>query len=289
MAISSLIFLAIGTILALLYIIVLLIASPKYEVYIQNLNDDEHFFKPLYSVGFYVLDKINYKFDSKLDKQRFKECQVIYGEKYSEYYFRLNYAAKFGVGLFVIPFIFLLYPLLNSPIVFIVGVLGVFLAYWNYDMKITDITKIRDEEIARDFPEVLSKLTLLVNAGMIMHEAWIKVSETGDSTIYREMKAAVIEINNGVSEIDAFLNFGNRCLNDDVKKFASTLAQNITKGNSELVDFLKKQTALSWEERKHSARRQGEAASSKLMIPIGLMFMGILILVIVPVFTNLSF
>lgn len=289
MTIGSLIFLAIGTILALLYIIVLLIASPKYAVYIQNLTDKEHIFKPLYVVGFFVLDKSHYKFGLKLDKQRFKECKVIYGEKYSEYYFRLNYAAKISVALFVIPFIFLLYPLIQSPIVFIVGAVVVFLAYWNYDMKITDITKVRDEEISRDFPEVLSKLTLLVNAGMIMHEAWEKVSETGDSTIYKEMKAAVIEINNGVSEIDAFLNFGNRCLNDDVKKFASTLVQNITKGNRELVDFLKNQTALCWEERKHSARRQGEAASSKLMIPIGLMFVGILILVIVPVFTNLSF
>lgn len=289
MTIGSLIFLAIGTVLALLYTIVLLVASPKYAAYIKNLTDKEHLFKPLYVVGFFVLDKTHYKFNLKLDKQRFKECKVIYGEKYSEYYFRLNYAAKIGVGLFVIPFIFLLYPLVQSPIVFIVGALGVFLAYWNYDMKITDITKIRDEEISRDFPEVLSKLTLLVNAGMIMHEAWRKVSETGESTIYKEMKNAVIEMENGVSEIDAFLNFGNRCLNEDVKKFASTLVQNITKGNKELVDFLKSQTSLCWEERKHSARRQGEAASSKLMIPIGLMFIGILILVIVPVFTNLSF
>ncbi len=287
--IESLIFLSIGTILALLYVVLLLIASPKYAVYIENLSDKEHLFKPLYVVGFYILDKTHYKFGSKLDKRRFKECKVVFGEKYSEYYFRLNYAAKLGVGLFVIPFIFLLYPMVKSPIIFVVGALTIFLAYWNYDMKITDITKIRDEEITRDFPEVLSKLTLLVNAGMIMHEAWERVSDTGESTIYQEMKTTVIEMQNGVSEIDALLNFGNRCLNEDVKKFASTLVQNTTKGNRELVDFLKNQTALCWEEKKHSARRQGETASSKLMIPIGLMFIGILILIIVPVFANLSF
>lgn len=289
MNIESLIFLSVGTVLAVIYIILLLAASPQYAVYIQNLNDKEHLFKPLYVVGFYLLDKTYYKFGLKIDKQRHKECKVIYEEKYSEYYFRLNYAAKIGVALFVVPFIFLLYPLVKSPVIFIVGALGVLLAYWNYDMKITDITKVRDEEIARDFPEVLSKLTLLVNAGMIMTEAWAKVSETGESTIYHEMKKTVIEMQNGVSEIDALLGFGNRCLNDDVKKFASTLVQNLTKGNSELVDFLKRQTAMCWEEKKHSARRQGEAASSKLMLPIGLMFAGILILVIVPVFANLSF
>lgn len=286
---STLVFLAIGTALAVIYIVVLLSASKKYAVMIANLKDKEHIFKPLYVVGFWALDKTHYSFNSKLDKTRYKQCKVLYGEKYSTYYFRLNYAAKIGVGLFVIPFIFLLYALIKSPIVFIVGGVAVFLAYWNYDMKITDITKIRDEEIQRDFPEVLSKLTLLVNAGMIMSEAWEKISETGESTIYQEMKKVVIDMRNGVSEIDALLSFGNRCMNDDIKKFASTLVQNLTKGNRELVDFLKRQTSLCWEEKKHAARRQGEAASSKLMIPIGLMFVGILILVIVPVFTNLSF
>ena len=39
MTMSALIFLSIGTALALLYIIVLLIAGSKYSVYIKNLKD----------------------------------------------------------------------------------------------------------------------------------------------------------------------------------------------------------------------------------------------------------
>lgn len=289
MNIGSICCVIIGTAFAVGYVILLMKGSQSYASYVENLPDQEHLFKPLYTAGFMALELIQYKYNTKLDRQRKKECMVIYGEKYCEYYFRLNYAAKAGVGLFFVPFTFLLYPVFKTPIVWAVGVLLVFLSYWNYDMKITDIMDVRKAEIERDFPEVLSKLTLLVNAGMIMSEAWAKVSDTGNSTLYQEMKNTVFEMNNGVSEIDALLNFGNRCLNDDVKKFASTLVQNLTKGNSELVDFLKRQTTLCWEERKHSARRQGEAASSKLMIPVGLMFVGILILVIVPVFSNLSF
>ena len=56
MTIGSLIFLAIGTILALLYIIVLLVASPKYAVYIQNLTDMTYLQASVW-VGFFVLDK----------------------------------------------------------------------------------------------------------------------------------------------------------------------------------------------------------------------------------------
>lgn len=288
-SVAQLVFLLIGTGLAVLYMIILLSSSNKYAAYIENLEDKKHFFKPLYAVGFWVLDKINYQFTSKLDKLRYKQCKVIYGEKYSTYYFRLNYAAKIGVGLFTIPFIFLVYAMTQKAVVLLVGAILIFVVYWNYDMKITDIAKVRDAEIDREFPDVISKITLLVNAGMILKDAWTRVAYTGKSTIYQEMQNAVMQIDNGVSEIDAFLEFGNKCMNDKVKKFASTLVQNITKGNAELVDFLKKETAMLWEERKHGARRQGEAASSKLMLPIGIMFIGILILVIVPVFTNLSF
>lgn len=287
--IGQLVFLMIGTGLAVIYILILLSASKKYKIYLENLDDKKHFFKPLYAVGFWVLDAIHYQFTSRLDKLRYRQCKVIYGEKYSTYYFRLNYAAKIGVGLYVIPFVFLAYGAFQKPVVLLAGFLGVFIAYWNYDMKITDIAKIRDREIESDFPDVISKVTLLVNAGMILKDAWEKVAYTGKSTVYLEMQNALAAMNNGVSEIDAMLDFGNRCMNERVKKFASTLVQNMTKGNAELVDFLRTETAILWEEKKHGARRQGEAASSKLMLPIGVMFVGILILVIVPVFTNLSF
>ena len=38
--------------------------------------------------------------------------------------------------------------------------------------------------------------------------------------------------------------------------------------------------------RQHKVRQQGETASNKLLIPIGIMFIGILIIVIVPVFAS---
>ena len=43
----------------------------------------------------------------------------------------------------------------------------------------------------------------------------------------------------------------------------------------------------SWEEKKHRAKRKGEVAGSKLMIPVMIMFVGILLMVIVPIFANM--
>ena len=139
-----------------------------------------------------------------------------------------------------------------------------------------------------DFSNVVSKLALLTNAGMIMHEAWEEVAYTGETEIYREMQITVDQMNNGVSEADALYSFGNRCVIPEIKKFTSTIVQGISKGNSELVAMLQEQSKEVWALKKQNVRRQGEKAASKLMIPLMLMFVGILVMVIIPIFANLG-
>ena len=52
--------------------------------------------------------------------------------------------------------------------------------------------------------------------------------------------------------------------------------------------MLQAQSAEVWNLRKQNVRRQGEKAASKLMIPIFMMFFGILIMVIIPIFSNIG-
>ena len=102
------------------------------------------------------------------------------------------------------------------------------------------------------------------------------------------MQTSVQEMKNGVAEIDAFFHFGTRCIIPEIKKFSSTIVQGLIKGNSELTFMLQQQSKEVWGLKKQDVRRQGEKAASKLMIPIVIMFIGILIMVIVPIFTNLG-
>jgi pilus assembly protein TadC len=161
-------------------------------------------------------------------------------------------------------------------------------AYYYFGTLTTERIKKRSEQMLSDFSNVVSKLALLTNAGMIMHEAWEEVAYTGDSEIYKEMQIAVDQMNNGVSEADALFNFGTRCVVPEIKKFTSTIVQGISKGNSELIAMLQEQSKEVWALKKQNVRRQGEKASSKLMIPMMIMFVGILIMVVVPIFANLG-
>ena len=63
----------------------------------------------------------------------------------------------------------------------------------------------------------------------------------------------------------------------------------MSKGNSEIVNLFTKLNAESWSEYKHSSRRMSEKLQSKLFIPTMLMFVGILVLVILPATAGFNF
>ena len=50
--------------------------------------------------------------------------------------------------------------------------------------------------------------------------------------------------------------------------------------------FLAEMSREMWEEKKNLVRQKGETAGTKLLLPIGLIFIGILIMIIVPIFAN---
>ena len=93
---------------------------------------------------------------------------------------------------------------------------------------------------------------------------------------------------NGTSSADAFQQFGQRCMLLEIRKFTSTLIQGILRGNRELSQMLTQQSAEVWELKKQMVKRKGELADSKLLLPMCLTFAGILIMVVIPIFSNLG-
>lgn len=103
------------------------------------------------------------------------------------------------------------------------------------------------------------------------------------------MQKTVQEMQNGVSDIDAYRNFADRCGIKEVRRFSSTMIQNLQKGNSEVAFFLREMSDEIWEQKKHLVKRKGEAANSKLLFPMVLIFMGILGMIMVPAFLGMGF
>ena len=276
-------------VLAVVWFLLLSVGSKKYAMMIEPLDKKKYMLKAFYPLGFQILDMMHYRFDTFQDKKRIGQAKIVYGERFGEYYYRVNMAEKFTYVATCVMISPILGPLIGNNLFCLFGLVAAAFMYYYADTKITDIIKARENDLSRDFADMVSKLALLINAGMITREAWEDIAYTGVGTVYEEMRNAVDEMNNGVSEIDAYLGFGNRCGVQFVKKFTSMLCQNLTKGNKELVDFLKAESAISWEEKKHYVKRKGEAASSKMMIPLGMILIGVFIMILVPVLGNLGF
>lgn len=126
-------------------------------------------------------------------------------------------------------------------------------------------------------------LSSYINSGMVLRDAWKKVSITGERALYQEMQNANLEMENGVMEIDAYRNFAERCNVKEVRKFTSLIIQNLNKGNEELAYFMKDLSDEMWEVKKNEVKQKGEKANSKLLLPMMMIFIGILLMVMVPV------
>lgn len=287
LSIADMIILGMGCI-ALVIWLVIYFASKKYDAMFVNLSEDEFKFKDIFSMGYWVMEKIKYSYRSKWDRKLRQELEILYEAKYVDYYLRVTYAQGISYAMVLFLGAFILYGLSGEIAAFVIMVGFAVLAMYYILTLADEKIKKRSEKILSDFSEVVSKLALLTNAGMILKEAWELIASQGEGIFYDEMRLAVDDMNNGVSEKEAIRRLGVRCMIPEVKKFSTTLIQGIEKGNSELSAMLLAQSNEVWNMRQQNVRRLGEKASSKLMIPIFMMFIGIVIMVIIPIFANLG-
>ena len=161
------------------------------------------------------------------------------------------------------------------------------LTYAIYD-ELSDLVKKRRSAISKQFPNVVSKLALLVTSGMIMDRAWKETANSQQTELYQEMQKTSQELDNLVSPESAYSGFIKRCNTKESAKLASVIMQNLSKGNAEIGKLLKDMAREAWQERRHTAKREAEKANSKLMIPTMLLFLAILVMLMVPIAMNFS-
>lgn len=258
----------------------------KFDAVTVSLSAREYRMLELYFIGLGFMDLVHFNLHTRRGRARIKEISEIKGKKYAEYYYYIICGATFTYIFTFVPLAFLLGALSDEPMILIMCLAVSLLLIRYLEKDINDKLQERREELLLDLPQVLSKMALLINSGMVMREAWVKTSAAGDRALYEEMRTTASEMANGTSDLEAFRNFADRCSVKQIRKVTSTLIQNMQKGNQELAYFLEEMSEEMWEEKKNLVRRKGETAGTKLLIPIGMIFVGILIMIIAPVFTN---
>lgn len=273
-SVHSLVIMGIGTLVTIFFLI-MLITSGKYDMYLETLDSKEYPFFQLYGVGFRINDLIGMDFSRKSERKRRQHLALLKGDQLAEYYLRVNAAERTTFASLCIVASFILYGISQEIMILVILIGFGALAYYYVSTIPEETVKKRTGAILDEFADVVSKLALLVNAGMILREAWEMIAYSAEGELYDEMRLVCENINNGMSEIDAYTEFGTRCTAPEIKKFTSTIIQGVVKGNKELVEMIKMQSREMWNSKQHRVRQQGEKAASKLLIPTCIMFVGV--------------
>ncbi|MBO7376884.1 MAG: type II secretion system F family protein, partial [Clostridia bacterium] len=137
-------------------------------------------------------------------------------------------------------------------------------------------------EIGGAMPAMITKTVLFLRAGLTVAESWRMISEKTGGVLGEEMRRTSEEIKNGASLQDAFTAFAVRCDEKTAARFSWLISRNLLKGDGGLSEVLADFGNEIWEERKALARERGGAASNALVLPLIIIFIGILIQIAVP-------
>lgn len=284
----QIILMIISTPVTLVWVWLAVSKGKKYRPYTESVFAKEFPMSELFCVGFGLMDMFHIDTTSRRARDKIKEISEIRGKAYAEYYYYILMGAEISYGYTVFVLAALFGVLSNSPELFLLALVSCVLCVAYIQMTVQDKLTERREEILMDLPQVLSKLTLLVNSGMVLRDAWARTAITGERALYREMQEASLRIANGEMEIEAYRRFAENCHVKEVRKFAGLVIQNLETGNEELAGYLKDMSAEMWELKKNEVKRKGEKANSKPLFPVLLIFIGILLMILVPVMSGVG-
>lgn len=163
--------------------------------------------------------------------------------------------------------------------------------YWGRSRELDRQLDQRKKELLLDYPEIVNKLALYMGAGMTIRNAFIKMGEDYRKQqkerrryVYEEILITCHELHSGRSESEAYDHFGRRCQVPVYMKLCTLLSQNIRKGSNDLLYMLRQEADNAFAERKSLAKKLGEEAGTKLLLPMMMMLCIVMVIIMIPAY-----
>ena len=166
----------------------------------------------------------------------------------------------------------------------------------SYILKDKELQKSMEErrvQMLRDYSQIVAQLVLYMEAGMTMRNifgqlsgAYLREKKKGapDRYLYEEILMTHRELSSGTSEADAYEHFGIRCGGQQYARLSTLLTQNLKRGNSQLLDLLREESDKAFLDRMDRARKAGEEAGTKLLLPMIVMLVIVMVIIMIPAY-----
>ena len=289
----------------LLFLIFYIKSKGKYDEYIEYVDSQEYGFKDFIPIGLALSETeavrriLPMSLKSALaryENRVYQKILEVRGPKDAEFYqyihkgYRLVMGLLASMGLSLVGVIMTAQGSNDGAFMTAASLAAAGAVPFLVDKSLDEAVKKKRLAIQMEFPEFVNKLTLLVNAGMTISKAWEKIINENQRNhiLYDEMRYAMGEIKAGRPESAAYEEFARRCHVKEVTKFVSIIVTNLKRGGAEVVPDLREQGHECWEMRKNAAKELGEQASTKILLPMMIMFLGIVLIVATPAVLSMT-
>lgn len=178
------------------------------------------------------------------------------------------------------------------PVLAMLGILCLGLLWYIEEERQKQMRAKTQRETKDEYPLIISRMVLLMGAGTTIQGAVHSIASLYDRQhpkfVYRQFLEADKKIALGTPQTQVLQELGDSIRMPCYKKLAVLMSQSLVRGSKDLLDRLEEEETAAFAERKETARRKGEEASTKLLMPMILMLAVILTLLMVPAFLSFS-
>ena len=180
----------------------------------------------------------------------------------------------------------------------IFGVLVAILLEAKDKEKERELIKKRIRWLEIDFSQIITKILLYVSSGMTIRNSMIRLAEQYQYTkskakvyepraAYEELVIVKNKLNSGYGEINAYEEMAKNINMRIYTRFLNIIIQSIKNGNKDLKNILNMEVQDALYERKQHAKKLGEEAATKLVLPLMMMLSIIMVVIMVPAFMGM--
>lgn len=173
----------------------------------------------------------------------------------------------------------------NIPMIVLVFAAAFMMIYMGRNSALKKEERRTKESVMRELPEFINKTVLLLQGGIVINEALLRVirdrkSQADESYFYGQLAAIEVRVTKTNAPVHQELAaFARRSGVRELMRTANIISDNIGKG-SDLTSKLVHESSMLWFARKKQAEEKGRLAETKLTMPL-VILIGVLVMITV--------
>lgn len=151
--------------------------------------------------------------------------------------------------------------------------------------------KEKEQFFRKKYPMFAGNVSLLIQSGMSPKSTFLYLEQNyglQKDPLKEALSTLKTKLVSGYGESMAYKEFGEACMEKEYRRLMSLVTQYLEQGSRYLVVLLELEMREAHKARIRNAKQEGEQMSAKMLLPIGILFLDVIIIVIAPIMSSIA-